>query len=62
MFSYIQTRHKSVAGYYVVGMFSKYLSVSSTSPLKTGKIVLELTMLRHPQPNFGIKENFLFCV
>ena len=26
MFSYIQTRHKSIAGYFVVGMLFKYLS------------------------------------
>ena len=26
MFSYIQTRRTSIAGYYVVSMFSKYLS------------------------------------
>ena len=31
-------------------------------PLKTGIIVLDLTMLRHPHPDFGIKENYLFCI
>ena len=30
-------------------------------PLKTGKIVLGLIMLRHPHPYFDIKENYLFC-
>ena len=31
-------------------------------PLKTGKIVFGLTMLRHPHPYFAIKENYLLCV
>ena len=26
IFAYIQTRHKHIAGFYVVAMFSKYLS------------------------------------
>ena len=30
--------------------------------LKTGNIVLDLTVLRHHYRNFGIKENYLLCM
>ena len=48
-------------GYYVVGMFSKYLS--SEQALKDRKDCARLNyVLRHPHPNFGIEGNYLFYI
>ena len=53
MFAYIQTRHKSIAGYYVVGIFSKYLSCEQA--IRDRKDCAWLNYVKAPPPKFWYK-------